>query len=133
MTPVEFLEESGVPESRWPNFRDWVGWFDRNGLMGVVRKKGGEEIVGVALARCLPSGAEPAHYAHSEAGDDVWVDLTVCSGSSSSEHTGSPKDYLRSLLVILFDRFGRRRTLSFNRNGKRKVYNYEHFMKKALA
>ena len=133
MTAVEYLEKSGVPESMWHNFRDWVGWFDRKGLMGVVRDRHSDEIVGVALARCLPSGAAPSHYWHEETGDDVFVDLAVCSGSSSSEHLGSPKAYLKSLLVILLDRFGRRRTITFNRNGKRKAYDFEHFMRKALA
>ena len=133
MTAVEYLEESGVPESRWPNFRAWFNWFDQRGLVGVVRKNGSDEVVGVALARCLPSGAEPAHYTHEESGDDVFVDLTVCGGSSDSTHTGGRKDYLKSLLVILFDRFGRRRTLTFNRNGNRKAYDYDTFMRKALS
>lgn len=133
MTAVEYLEKSGVPESMWHNFRDWVGWFERKGLMGVVRRKEDNEIVGVALARCLPSGAAPSHYVHEETGDDVWVDLAVAGGSSSSEHLGSPRDYLKSLLVILLDRFGRRRTITFNRNGKRKAYNFDHFMRKALS
>jgi len=133
MTAVEYLEKSGVPESMWHNFRDWVGWFERKGLMGVVRDRQSDEIVGVALARCLPSGAAPGHYVHEETGDDVFVDLAVCSGSSSSEHLGSPKAYLKSLLIILLDRFGRRRTISFNRNGTRKAYDFNHFMRKALS
>ena len=133
MTAVEYLEESGVPESRWPNFRAWFNWFDQRGLVGVSSRRDTGEIVGVALARCLPSGAEPSHYTHEESGDDVFVDLTVCGGSSDSTHTGGRKDYLKSLLVILFDRFGRRRTLTFNRNGKRKAYDYDTFMRKALS
>ena len=133
MTAVEYLEESGVPESRWPNFRAWYGWFEERGLVGVVSRKETNEIVGVAMARCLPSGAEPSHYTHEETGDDVFVDLTVCGGSSDSEHKRGQKDYLKSLLIILLDRFGRRRTITFNRNGKRKAYDYEHFMRKALA
>jgi len=87
----------------------------------------------VALARCLPSGTEPTHYVHEETGNDVFVDLTVCGGSSDSNLIRGQKDYLKSLLVILLDRFGRRRTLTFNRNGKRKAYDYEHFMRKALS
>ena len=140
MTAVEYLEKSGVPESMWHNFRDWVGWFERKGLMGVVRDRQSDEIVGVALARCLPSGAAPSHYTHEETGDDVFVDLTVTGladslGDASSSLTigGRPNDYLKSLLIILLDRFGRRRTITFNRNGKRKAYDYEHFMRKALA
>jgi len=133
VTAVEYLEESGVPESRWPNFRSWYRWFEDRGLVGVVRKSSSDEVVGVALARCLPSGSEPAHYTHEETGDDVFVDLTVCGGSSDSKHIRGQKDYLKSLLVILLDRFGRRRTLTFNRNGKRKAYDYEHFMRKALS
>jgi len=141
MTAVEYLEESGVPESRWGNFRDWVGWFDRKGLMGVVRRKEDNEICGVALARCLPSGAAPSHYWHEESGDDVFVDLTVCgladpSGGAISdrEHGSRSKDYLKSLLIILLDRFGRRRTISFRRNGSNpRTYDYEKFMRKALS
>ena len=134
MTAVEYLEESGVPESRWPNFRAWFNWFDQRGLVGVVRKNGSDEVVGVALARCLPSGAEPSHYTHEESGDDVYVDLTVCGSSGSDKgYSGGRSAYLQSLLVILFDRFGRRRTLTFNRNGNRKAYDYDTFMRKALA
>jgi len=133
MTAVEYLEKSGVPESMWPNFRDWVGWFERKGLSTGSWRKEDNEIVGVAMARCLPSGAAPSHYIHEESGDDVFVDLAVCSGSSSSEHLGSPKAYLKSLLIILLDRFGRRRTITFNRNGTRKAYDYEHFMRKDLS
>ena len=140
MTAVEYLERSGVPESMWHNFRDWVGWFECKGLMGVVRERETDEIVGVALARCLPSGAAPSHYWHEETGDDVWIDLTVTgladtlAGASSSLTSGSrSKDYLKSLLTILYDRFGRRRTITFNRNGKRKAYDYTNFMRKALA
>jgi len=140
VTAVEYLEESGVPESRWPNFRDWVGWFERKGLMGVVRKREDNEICGVALARCLPSGAAPSHFWHEETGDDVFVDLTVCGladplggASSDSNNKRGHKDYLKSLLVILFDRFGRRRTLNFNRNGLRRSYDYDKFMRKALS
>jgi len=140
MTAVEYLEKSGVPESMWPNFRGWVGWFQRKGLMGVVRKKDSDEIVGVTLARCVPSGTEPSHYIHEESGDDVFVDLTVCglaeswgSASSSFGNGCRSSDYLKCLLVIFMDRFGRRRTINFNRNGKRKAYDYDHFMRKALA
>ena len=133
MTAVEYLEESGVPESRWPNFRAWYRWFEERGLVGVVKRNGSDEVVGVAMARCLPSGTEPTHYVHEETGNDVFVDLTVCGGSSDSNLIRGQKDYLKSLLVILLDRFGRRRTLTFNRNGKRKAYDYEHFMRKALS
>jgi len=139
MTAVEYLEESGVPESRWGNFRQWFNWFEERGLVGVVSRKEDNEICGVALARCLPSGAAPSHYWHEESGDDVFIDLTVCGladpaggASSDREHGSRSKDYLKSLLVILFDRFGRRRTLNFNRNGLRRSYDYDKFMRKAL-
>jgi len=139
VTAVEYLEESRVPESRWPNFRDWFRWFEERGLVGVVSRREDNEICGVALARCLPSGAAPSHYWHEESGDDVFIDLTVCgladpSGGASSvpDDKRGHKDYLKSLLVILFDRFGRRRTLNFNRNGLRRSYDYDKFMRKAL-
>jgi len=140
VTAVEYLEESGVPESRWGNFRQWFNWFEERGLVGVVSRKEDNEICGVALARCLPSGASPSHYWHEESGDDVFIDLTVCgladpSGGASSltSDKRGHKDYLKSLLVILFDRFGRRRTLNFNRNGLRRSYDYDKFMRKALS
>ena len=28
MTAVEYIEESGVPESMWPNLAEWYGWFE---------------------------------------------------------------------------------------------------------
>ena len=133
MTPVEYLEARGVPESIWPNFRGWVRWFEERGLMGVVTRRDDGEIVGVALARCLPSGAAPSHYWHEETGDDVFVDTCACGASSDLGHFSGSKDYLKSLLTILFDRFGRRRTINFNRGNQRKAYDYDHFMRKALA
>ena len=47
MTQVEFLEHSGVYEAIWPNFKEWVAWFDKQGLMGTLRDKNGE-IIGVS-------------------------------------------------------------------------------------
>jgi hypothetical protein len=128
MTQVEFLEYSGVIEAMWPNFKDWVHWFDSNGLMGTVRDKDGE-IHGVALARCIPHGVNPDHYVHSENGDDIFVDLCATSGIRNAELV----DPLKGLLLILWDRFGPRKRIIFNRLGKPKEYDYMKFMRKALA
>jgi len=127
MTQVEFLEESGVYEAMWPNFKDWVHWFDRNRLMGTVRDKDGK-IHGVALARCIPHGANPDHYVHNEAGEDIFVDLCATSGIRNAELV----DPLKSLLLILLDRFGPRKRIIFKRLGKPKEYDYMKFMRKAL-
>ena len=127
MTQIEFLEESGVIEASWPNFNDWVHWFDSKGLMGTVRDKDGE-IHGVALARCVPSGVNPDHYVHDEAGEDIFVDLCATSGIKKAELV----DPLKSLLLILLDRFGPRKRIIFKRLGKPKEYDYMKFMRKAL-
>ena len=80
---MEYIELSGVPESKWPTFREWFGWYKRNNLVGVVRD--GDEIA------------------------------------------------MKYLLSILWDEFGPRRSLIFNRNGVKKKYNYMKFMQKAMA
>lgn len=139
MTAVEYLEESGVPESRWPNFRDWFNWFEKMKLVGVV-KDSNEEICGVGMFRFIPAGADPGHYVHDEAGEDVFIDLVVCNelaspqkdGSSFLNNLGRRSDALSSLLAILLNNAGPRRRLIFNRKGKRKAYDYRHFMRKAL-
>jgi len=121
-----------VPESRWPNFRAWVGWYEKMGLMGVVKDKT-EAIRGVALVRFIPNGASPDPYVHEESGEDVFVDLVACDGSSALNNLGRRSDALSSLLGILLRNAGPRRRLIFNRNGKPRSYDYEHFMRKALS
>lgn len=128
MTAMEYVEASGVPESMWPNFREWFNWYSDRGLVGVV--KDGEEVVGVAVARCLSTGQEPAHYAHSEDGDNVFVDLTVTSIDGKSSLLS--RKALKCLLSILWDRFGPRRRITFKRNGVYKEYDYYNFMQKAM-
>ena len=36
MTAVEYIEESGVPESMWPNLAKWFGWFEKQYMVGIV-------------------------------------------------------------------------------------------------
>jgi len=128
MTPVEYIEKSGVPESNWPTFRSWFKWFNDIKLVGVV--KDGEEVVGVALARCTNSKS-PDHYDHNEFGENVFVDLTVTSTDGIT--TDRSRNAMRCLLTILWDRFGPRRRISFKRNGTFRDYDYMNFMQKALA
>ena len=128
MSALEFVEASGVPESMWPNFREWFNWHAERGLVGVARD--GEKIAGVAVARCIGNGQEADHYAHSEDGDRVFVDLTVTSLDGKS-NTLSRKA-LKCLLSILWDRFGPRRRITFKRNGVYKEYDYYNFMRKAM-
>ena len=128
MTQVEFLEDKGVYEAKWPTFREWVAWFDKQALMGTIRDKDGD-ILGVALARCIPAGMEPDHYVHDENGDNVFVDLCATSGIRKAESVAP----LKGLLLILLDRFGPRKRIIFNRLGKPKEYDYIKFMRKALA
>jgi len=128
MNQVEFLEKSGLAETMWPTFKDWVHWFDSNGLMGTVRDKNGE-IHGVALARCIPNGTNPDHYVHNELGEDIFVDLCATSGIRNAELA----DPLKSLLLILWDRFGPRKRIIFKRLGKPKEYDYMKFVRKAMA
>jgi len=120
MTAIEYIEESGVPESMWPNLAEWYGWFEKQGMVGVV--KDGEEIAGVALARCLKDGQEPKHYEHTEDGENVFVDLTISSKGAKS---------LNCLLLLLWERFGPRKRITFNRSGKPRSYCYMTFMRKA--
>jgi len=40
---------------------------------------------------------------------------------------------MRRLLSILWDELGPRRSLIFNRNGTKKVYDYMNFMRKAMS
>ena len=129
MTAMEYVEASGVPETRWPNFRDWFSWYERNNLVGVV--KDGEEIVGVAVARALDSTQNIEHYQHDYNAPDAFVDLTV----TSIDGKPNPRSLLamKSLLSILWDELGPRRSLIFNRNGVRKQYDYMKFMRKAMA
>jgi hypothetical protein len=59
MNAMEYVELSGVPESRWPIFREWFSWYNQRGMVGVA--KDGEEIVGVAVARVINGSEEPTH------------------------------------------------------------------------
>lgn len=129
MTPEEYIEASGVPESMWPNFRAWYNWFKERDLVGVVRDHG--EILGVALARCVRCSEVPDHYEHDEAGESVFVDLTVT--SIDGKTNALSRKALQCLLSILWDRFGPRRRITFKRNGAYKEYDYNHFMRKAMA
>ena len=126
---MEYIELSGVPESRWPTFRDWFGWYKSNNLVGVVKDRG--EIAGVALARMINESEEPVHYLHRPNGDTAFVDLTVTSVDGRS--TARSRLAMKYLLSILWDEFGPRRSLIFNRNGVKKKYNYMKFMQKAMA
>jgi hypothetical protein len=121
MTAIEYIEQSGVPEGMWNNLAEWFGWFEKQGMVGIVRDKDG--IAGVALARCINDGQEPNHYVHSENGENVFVDLTISSKGAKS---------LRCLLLLLVERFGPRKRIIFNRSGKPKEYDYMKFMRKAL-
>ncbi len=62
-------------------------------------------------------------YVHSEDGEDVFVDLTISSKGAKS---------LRCLLLLLWERFGPRRRITFNRLGKPRSYDYMNFMRKAI-
>jgi len=126
---MEYIELSGVPESRWPTFKDWFGWYKRNNLVGVV--KDGGEIAGVALVRMINESEEPVYYLHRPNGDTAFVDLTVTSVDGRS--TARSRLAMKYLLSILWDEFGPRRSLIFNRNGVKKKYNYMKFMQKAMA
>ena len=126
---MEYIELSGVPESRWPTFKEWFGWYKRNNLVGVV--KDGGEIVGVAIARVINESDEPVHYLHRPNGDTAFIDLTVTSVDGRS--TARSRSAMKYLLSILWDEFGPRRSLIFNRNGVKKKYNYMKFMQKAMA
>lgn len=128
MTAMEYIELSGVPESRWTNFREWFKWYEDNKLVGVA--KDGDEVVGVAIARALYDWEEPEHYVHREDGDKVFIDLTVTNTDGIS--SGRSRKAMKTLLSILWDALGPRRSLIFNRNGKRKQYDYMKFMRKAL-
>ena len=121
MTAIEYIEQSSVPEAMWPNLAQWFGWFERRGMVGIVRDKDG--IAGVALARCIQDGQEPNHYVHSEDGENVFVDLTISSKGAKS---------LGCLLLLLAERFGPRKRITFNRSGKPRSYDYMSFMRKAL-
>lgn len=121
MTAIEYIEASGVPEGMWHNLSDWFNWFERQGLVGVVRDS--EGIAGIALARCIKDGEKPDHYVHSEDGDNVFVDLTISSNGAIS---------LRCLLGLLLERFGIRKSITFNRSGKPRTYDFMKFMKRAL-
>ena len=129
MTAVEYIEASGVPESMWPNFREWFNWHQERGLVGVA--KDGDEVAGVAIARCVSDGQDPKHYEHNEHGDSVFVDLTVT--SIGGRTNALSRKALKCLLSILWDRFGPRRRIAFKRNGAYKEYDYYQFMRKALA
>jgi len=129
MNAMEYIELSGVPESRWPTFKEWFGWYKRYNLVGVV--KDGDEIAGVALARMINESDEPVHYLHRPNGDTAFVDLTVTSVDGRS--TARSRSAMKYLLSILWDEFGPRRSLIFNRNGVKKKYNYMKFMQKAMA
>ena len=129
MTAMEYVEASGVPESRWPNFKEWFSWYQSNNLVGVV--KDGDEIAGVAIARAVDASQDVAHYKHDYNAPDAFVDLTV----TSIDGKPNPRSLLamKRLLSILWDEFGPRRSLIFNRNGVRKQYDYMKFMRKAMA
>ena len=129
MTAMEYVEASGVPETRWPNFKEWFSWYQSNNLVGVV--KDGDEIAGVAIARAVDASQDVAHYKHDYNAPDAFVDLTVTSidGKSNARSLLA----MKFLLSILWDELGPRRSLIFNRNGVRKQYDYMKFMRKAMA
>ena len=129
MTPAEFVEASGVPESMWPNFRQWFGWYEKNNLVGVVKDSG--EVVGVAIARAVDVSQDVEHYQHDYNAPDAFVDLTVT--SIDGKPNARSLLAMKRLLSILWDEFGPRRSLIFNRNGIRKQYDYMKFMRKAMA
>ena len=129
MTAEEYIEASGVPESMWPNFRSWFKWYKDNNLVGLA--KDGDEIVGVAVARAINESEDPVHYLHRPDGDTAFVDLTVTSLDGNT--TERSRKAMKTLLMILWDELGPRRSLIFNRNGLRKKYDYMKFMRKALA
>ena len=129
MTAMEYVEASGVPESRWPNFKEWFGWYEKNNLVGVV--KDGGEVVGVAIARVVDASQDVAHYKHDYNAPDAFVDLTVT--SIDGKPNARSLLAMKRLLSILWDEFGPRRSLIFNRNGIRKQYDYMKFMRKAMA
>jgi hypothetical protein len=120
MTAIEYIEASGAPEGKWHNLAGWFNWFEKQGLVGIVTDSDG--IAGVALARCLNDGENPGHYVHHEDGDNVFVDLTISSKGAIS---------LRCLLLLLWERFGIRKRITFNRFGKYRSYDYMTFMRKA--
>ena len=129
MTPMEYIELSGVPESKWPTFKEWFGWHEKNNLVGVVRD--GEEVVGVAVARAVDASQDVEHYKHDYNAPDAFVDLTVtCIDGKPNARSLLA---MKRLLSILWDEFGPRRSLIFNRNGIRKQYDYMKFMRKAMA
>ena len=129
MTAMEYVEASGVPETRWPNFKEWFGWYEKNNLIGVV--KDGSEIVGVAIARVVDASQDVAHYKHDYNAPDAFVDLTVT--SIDGKPNARSLLAMKRLLSILWDELGPRRSLIFNRNGIRKQYDYMKFMRKAMA
>lgn len=129
MTAMEYVEASGVPEARWPNFREWFNWYERNNLVGVV--KDGGEVVGVAIARAVDASQDVAHYKHDYNAPDAFVDLTVT--SIDGKPNARSLLAMKRLLSILWDELGPRRSLIFNRNGIRKQYDYMKFMRKAMA
>jgi hypothetical protein len=128
VTAAEYIEASGVPESMWPNFREWFEWHTERGLVGVAKE--GDKIAGVAIARCVRGVEAPDPYEHDEAGESVFVDLTVTSIDGKSNALS--RKALKCLLSILWDRFGPRRRITFKRNGFYKEYDYYNFMRKAL-
>ena len=126
---MEYVEASGVPETRWPNFKEWFGWYEKNNLVGVV--KDGGEVVGVAIARAVDASQDVAHYKHDYNAPDAFVDLTVT--SIDGKPNARSLLAMKRLLSILWDELGPRRSLIFNRNGIRKQYDYMKFMRKAMA
>jgi len=129
MTAVEYIELSGVPESKWPTFREWFAWHEKRGLVGVA--KDGDKIAGVAIARCLNNRQDTKAYEHAEDGDNVFVDLTITNTDGISNALS--RKALKCLLSILWDRFGPRRRITFKRSGVYKEYDYLKFMRKAMA
>lgn len=117
-----------MPESTWPNLKEWIDWHMDRGLVGVA--KDGDEVAGVAVARCFRGSEVPDHYEHDEAGESVFVDLTVTSTSGITNALS--RKALKCLLSILWDRFGPRRRITFKRNGVYKEYDYFSFMRKAI-
>ena len=93
--------------------------------------KDGDEIAGVAIARAVDASQDVAHYKHDYNAPDAFVDLTV----TCIDGKPNPSSLLamKRLLSILWDEFGPRRSLIFNRNGVRKQYDYMKFMRKAMA
>jgi len=127
---LQYVRDSEVEESTWPNLSSWLNWHEEHSFLGIIKDE--KKILGMAVARPINSSEPIEYYNYNLNGDSVYVDLTIT--FIENRYNLHYSLGMKCLLSILKDRFGNRKNIIFNRRGRenKKIYDYAKFMKRAL-